>query len=144
MEVFREWRRYLTGEEEPVTVYTDHQNLESFRTKKIWNQRQIRWAQELTNYNFKIVYRPGSRGGEPDALSRRPEYRLEEGARHTEQSIWKTERVQISVIQQKRSAETALTSEKCESRSLRITNFETRLQFRCRDHDSRMVMTSLH
>jgi len=59
MEAFREWRRYLTGEEEPITVYTDHQNLTSFLTKKIWNQHQIRWAEELTNYNFKIVYRPG-------------------------------------------------------------------------------------
>jgi len=74
MTAFREWRRYLTGEEEPVTVYTDHQNGQSFLTKKIWNQRHIRWAQELTNYNFKIVYRPGSRGGKPDTLSRRPEY----------------------------------------------------------------------
>ena len=34
MEVFKEWKRYLWGEEEPVTVYTDHQNLQSFLTKK--------------------------------------------------------------------------------------------------------------
>jgi len=89
MEAFKEWKRYLWGEEEPVTVYADHQNLESFLTKKVWNQRQIRWAQELTNYNFKIVYRPGSRGGKPDALSRRPEYRPKKGAHHSEQSILK-------------------------------------------------------
>jgi len=108
MEAFKEWKRYLWGEEEPVTVYTDHQNLQSFLTKKVWNQRQIRWAQELTNYIFKIVYRPGSRGGKPDALSRRPEYRPEEGARHSEQSILKSEPFQISVIHQRRSAETAL------------------------------------
>jgi len=49
MEALKEWKRYLRGEEEPVTVYTDHQNLQSFLTKKVWNQRQIRWAQELTN-----------------------------------------------------------------------------------------------
>ena len=85
MEAFKEWKRYLRGEEEPVTVYKDHQNLQSFLTKKVWNQRQIRWAQELTNYNFKIVYRPGSRGGKPDALSRQPEYRPQEGALHSEQ-----------------------------------------------------------
>jgi len=41
MEAFKEWKRYLWGEEEPVTVYTDHQNLQSFLTKKVWNQRQI-------------------------------------------------------------------------------------------------------
>jgi len=81
MEAFKEWKRYLWGEEEPLTVYTDHQNLQSLLTKKVWHQRQIRWAPELTNYNFKIVYRPGSRGGKHDVLSRRLEYRPEKGAR---------------------------------------------------------------
>jgi len=42
MEAFKEWKRYLWGEEEPVTVYTDHQNLQSFLTKKVWSQQQIR------------------------------------------------------------------------------------------------------
>jgi len=42
IEAFREWRRYLTGEAELVTVYTDHQNPQSFLTKKVWNQHQIR------------------------------------------------------------------------------------------------------
>jgi len=120
MEAFKEWKRYLWGEEEPITVYTDHQNLQSFLTKKVWNQRQIRWAQELTNYNFKIVYRQGSRGGKPDALSRRPEYRPEEGARHSERSLLKSEQFQPSVIHQKRNAETALVPEKSEPTSLRI------------------------
>jgi len=27
MEAFKEWKRYLWGEKEPMTVYTDHQNL---------------------------------------------------------------------------------------------------------------------
>jgi len=120
MEAFKEWKRYLWGEEEPVTVYTDHQNLQSFLTKRIWNQRQIRWAQEWTNYNFRIVYRLGSRGGKPDALSKRLEYRREEGARHSEQSILKSEHFQISVIHPRRSAETALIPETRESGNLRI------------------------
>jgi len=102
-----------------VTVYTDHQNLQSSLTKKVWNQRQIRWAQELTHYNFKIVYRPGSGGGKPDVLSIRPEYCPEKGAHHSEQSILKSEHFQILIIHQKRSAETALTPEKREPTSLR-------------------------
>jgi len=120
MEAFNEWKRYLWGEEEHVTVYTDHQNLQLFVTKKVWNQQQIGWAQELTNYNFKIVYRPGSRGGTPDALSRRPEYRPEEGACHNELSILKSEYFQILVIYLKRKAETALVPERREPTSLRI------------------------
>ena len=120
MEAFNEWKRYHWGGEEPVTVYTDHQNVQSIITKKVWNQRKIRWAQELTNSNFKIVYRPGSRGGKPDALSRRPEYRPEEGAGHSEQSILKSEHFQILIIHQRRSAETALVPEKLEPTRLRI------------------------
>jgi len=120
MEAFRQWRLYLTGEKEQVTVDTDHQDLQSFLTKKIWNERQIWSAQKLTNYNFKIVYRPRSRGGKPDALSRQPEYYPEVGARHTAQSILKTKHFQISVIHQKWGTETALSPEKRESISFRI------------------------
>ena len=76
--------------------------------------------QELTNYNFKIVYGPGTKGRKPHALSRRPDYRPEERSRHTEQSILKTEHFQISVIYQKRSGKMGLTPEKQESTSLRI------------------------
>jgi len=120
IEAFKEWKRYLWVEEEPVTVYTDHHNLQTFLTKRIWNQRQLRWAQELTNYNFKIVYRPGSRGGKPDASSRRPEHSPQEGARDSEQSLLKSEHFQISVIHQKRSAETDLIPKKQEPTSLGI------------------------
>ena len=39
-----------------------------------FNQRQVRWAEKLAQYDFRILYRPGKGGGKPDALSRRPEY----------------------------------------------------------------------
>ena len=99
LEAFKEWPHYLVGTKDPITVYTDHQNLQNFSTTKVWNQHQIRWAQQLANYNIKIVYRPEKRGGKPDALSRRPEYRPEEGATHREQSILKRDHFQISLVQ---------------------------------------------
>ena len=99
LEAFKEWLHYCVGTKDPITVYTDQQNLQNFLTAKVWNQRQIRWAQQLANYNFKIVYRPGKRGGKPDALSRRPGYSLEEGATHCEQSILKPDHFQISLVQ---------------------------------------------
>ena len=101
LEAFREWKHYLLGADEPVTVYTDHQNLEYFLTIKVWNPHQIRRAQWLANFNFKIVYRPGSRVGKPDALSKLPEYRPEEGATHREQSILKPEHLEISCCHRK-------------------------------------------
>ena len=101
LEAFREWQYYLLGGDEPVTVYTDHQNLQYFLTTKVRNPRKIRLAQWLANLNFKIVYRLGSRGGKAEALSRLLEYRPEEGATHREQSILKPEHFEISCCHRK-------------------------------------------
>ena len=98
LEAFKEWKHYLIGSVKPITVYTGHQNLQNFLTTKVWNQRQVRWAQRLADYNFKIIYWPGTRGGKPDALSRRPEYCPEEGAEHRKQSILKPENFEVSLI----------------------------------------------
>jgi len=99
LEAFKEWKHYLHGADKPITVYTDYQNLQHFLTTTKWNQKQIWWAQLLASFNFKIIYRPGSRSGKPDALSRRPEYCLEEGAEQTEQSILKPEHFAVSLVQ---------------------------------------------
>ena len=47
------------------------------------------------------MYRPGSRGGKPDALSWGPEYRPEEGATHCEQTILKPEHFEVSLYYKK-------------------------------------------
>jgi hypothetical protein len=72
---FKILHRYLEGELQTVIVFTDHHNLDYFMTTKVLNRRQARWAQELAGIDFKIVYRPGSQNGKPDALSRGTEYR---------------------------------------------------------------------
>jgi len=101
LEAFCELQHYLLGAEEPVTVYIYQQNLQYFLPTKVCNPRQIRWAQWLANFNFIIVYRPGSRGRKPDALSRRPEYHLEEGATPREQTILKLEYFEVSLFHRK-------------------------------------------
>ena len=85
----------MRNTDEPVTVYTDHQNLQYFLMTKVGNRQQILWAQWLANFSFKILYQPGSRGGKPDALSRWPEYRPEEGDMHREQSILKPDHFEL-------------------------------------------------
>jgi len=60
LEAFMEWKHNLYGADKPITVYTDHQNLQHFLKTKNWNQRQICWAQLLASFNFKIIYRLGS------------------------------------------------------------------------------------
>ena len=69
---FEEWRPELEGAESPIKVITDHKNLEYFTTTKALSQRQVRWSEFLSQFNFRIVYRPGSKAVRPDALSRKP------------------------------------------------------------------------
>jgi hypothetical protein len=37
---------------------------------KLLNRHQAPWSQFLSQFNFKIVYRPGTAGGKPDTLTR--------------------------------------------------------------------------
>ena len=55
----------------PVQVLTDHRNLEYFMTTKTLTRRQARWAEFLSQFNFKIQYRLGRLGTKLDALTRR-------------------------------------------------------------------------
>ena len=70
-----EWHPESLGAQEPLEIFTDHKNLEYFTTTKVLNQRQVRWSEFLSQFNFHIVYRPGSRAVCPDALSRKSEDR---------------------------------------------------------------------
>lgn len=81
VEAFKHWRAYLEGSPD-IIVYTDHKNLEYFTTSKVLNRRQARWAELLAHFDFKIVYRSGSKMGKPDALTRRQD--LQGGSRAAE------------------------------------------------------------
>jgi len=65
------WHMYLHQLPQPFTIITDHHNLQNFTTKALLSRRQARWAQELAQYEFKIVFRPGAQNGTADALTRR-------------------------------------------------------------------------
>jgi hypothetical protein len=52
-------------------ILTDHLNLQYFMKKQQLSERQARWAETLSRYNFVIRYRPGKQAIVPDALSRR-------------------------------------------------------------------------
>jgi hypothetical protein len=66
---FEEWRPELEGALHPIQVLSDHKNLEYFMLTKLLNRRQTHWAEYLSRFNFRIVYRPGKAGGKPDALT---------------------------------------------------------------------------
>lgn len=70
MRCLQEWQsmlRSLRG----FTILSDHKNLEYFMRKQRLSERQMRWALELSEYQFTIAHQPGKEAVVPDALSRR-------------------------------------------------------------------------
>ena len=92
VKAFQKWRHYLAGNQATVQVITDHQNLQYFITTKVLNRRQARWNEFLAEFDFKIEFRPGTKGGKPDALTRRSGDLPEEGderLEHQKQTLLK-------------------------------------------------------
>ena len=71
IQAFMEWKRYTRGSSKPIRVLTDHKNFVTFLSTKEQSERQARWRQFLTQYNFKIEYQPRKECGKPDTLTRR-------------------------------------------------------------------------
>ena len=55
---FQEWHHFLEGDVHPLTVYTDHKNLEYFMTARVLNHCQAQWNMSLSRFDFVITYRP--------------------------------------------------------------------------------------
>jgi hypothetical protein len=73
VEAFKHWRPNCHGARFPILVITDHQNLRYFTTSKVLNKHQVHWAEKLSEFDFWIIYRAGSKNGKPDVLNRRSE-----------------------------------------------------------------------
>jgi transposase InsO family protein len=71
----KHWKPYLMGARHQVVVLTDHQNLRTFTTTKVLDERRlVRWAQELASFDILIKHIPGTENPRADALSRKPGY----------------------------------------------------------------------
>ena len=71
------------------------------------------------------MYQPSSSGGKSDALSRRPEYRLEEGVTHPEQTILKPEHLEVSLCHKKDRIQVSLVEGKKRTRNqLRVKRLQ--------------------
>ena len=69
VDCFKKWRNWLIGV--PIDIYTDHQGLKYFNTKRRLNARQAEWSLVLAEFRYTIHYRPGSKMGKLDAITRR-------------------------------------------------------------------------
>ena len=98
---FEAWRPELEGAREMTQVLTDHRNLEHFMTTKKLTRRQARWAELLSQYNFKVTYRPGKQNAKADTLTRRardtPQEEEDERHQYQKQTIITRERIDPAV-----------------------------------------------
>ena len=68
---FEMWRPELASGTNQIKVYTDYRNLEYFMTIKQLSQQQKHGAEFLSEFNFKIIYRPGKQKEKPDMLTQK-------------------------------------------------------------------------
>ena len=68
---FETWKSKLASVDpnKSVKVYIDHKNLEHFMTTKQLNWQQACWAKFLSEFNFKISYKPGKQVEKPNVLT---------------------------------------------------------------------------
>ena len=62
------WRHLLVGTPTPITVYTDHKNLEYYRHPQHINRCVACYIPRLADYNYILVHLPGD-SNKADALS---------------------------------------------------------------------------
>jgi hypothetical protein len=55
----QEWRIYLEGAPHRITVYTDHKNLQYFRTAQKLHPRLSRYSLLLSQFDLHLVHKPG-------------------------------------------------------------------------------------
>jgi len=60
-----EWRGELTGLVNRFTVLSDHKNLQHFMTARKLSERQVRWSQVLSQFNFQLRFRAGKKSLRP-------------------------------------------------------------------------------
>ncbi|MCO5602994.1 hypothetical protein L7F22_057136 [Adiantum nelumboides] len=78
------WKHYLLGT--PFILQTDHQSLKYFMTQTKLSDKQMRWANFLSRFNFHIAHIAGKHNQVADALSRWPKVNTVSIATHNDLS----------------------------------------------------------
>ncbi|MCO5562904.1 hypothetical protein L7F22_016540 [Adiantum nelumboides] len=78
------WKHCLLGT--PFILQTDHQNLKYFMTQTKLSDKQMRWANSLSRFNFHIAHIAGKHNQVADALLKRPKVNAVSIATHNDLS----------------------------------------------------------
>ena len=96
------WRPELECTDIPVRIFTDHKGLMYFAEGRDLSRRQARYLDILSEFNIKIVYRPGPQNGKADALTRLPGSKPadphDDRTRHQHQVILTPERLDLDGV----------------------------------------------
>ena len=76
VKAFEEWQPELEESLEPINVISNHKNLEYFMSFKPLSRCQARWSEFLSQFNFKISYKPGPQSRCSDQEISRPTHRF--------------------------------------------------------------------
>jgi hypothetical protein len=68
LEGLNRWEDKLLGR--PITLVTDHKSLQFFNKQPKMSNRQIRWYEYISRFNYEVMYIPGEQNKVADALSR--------------------------------------------------------------------------
>ena len=74
VKALQEWRSYFADLDKLIQIYTDHKNLWNFAIIKELNWWQIKWAEQLADYEFQIHYKKDNENDGADALSWQPDH----------------------------------------------------------------------
>ncbi|SRR6266702_1538869 len=75
----KHWIPLLAGSPHKIIIYSNHLNLQYWRSPQKISQQVAREVLELSKYDFEICHVPGRLNGRADALSRQPNYDQGEG-----------------------------------------------------------------
>jgi hypothetical protein len=101
---FEQWRAKLQSVESLINVLIDYKSLEYFMTIKKLNRRQARWAEFLTEFDFKIAYQSEKKNDKADSLIKRLEDRSidesDDRNKHIHQTILSSEKIDSRIMQE--------------------------------------------
>ena len=70
MKALAHWRPYLGWTKVPFIIWTDHANLQYWKSPRNLNWWTAQWHADLQEYNYQLEYIPGKTNTMADALSR--------------------------------------------------------------------------
>jgi transposase InsO family protein len=95
-EALKDWRHFLEGLAQPFEVWTDHANLQYWRTAQHLTRQQARWALLLADFNFVLVHKAGTANTRADPLSRMPNHAVSDADDNREEIVLKPEHFKIA------------------------------------------------